>query len=136
MGISTGNTCVGVSFRPEGVQLYWKENLTQVVSCGYSEIFKNTYFEKHMWMAFNCFNGSLLHKSKGSSWYDDIRLHGPNHRSWFLFLSQYLSFWTECQPAFENYDEMNTFDESIKFYSGCFWSFRWSQVVLDGFISF
>ena len=29
-------------------QLYWKETPTQVFSCEYCEIFKSTYFEKHL----------------------------------------------------------------------------------------
>ena len=42
----------GVAFwyscRAGGLQLYYKEILTKVLSCGYCEIFKNTYFEEHL----------------------------------------------------------------------------------------
>ena len=38
------NTCVGVS----DLQLFWKETPTQLFSCEYCEIFKNTYFEEHL----------------------------------------------------------------------------------------
>ena len=33
---------------PEGLQLYQKETPTQVFSCEYCEIFKNTYFGEHL----------------------------------------------------------------------------------------
>ena len=34
--------------RPEGLQLYYKQTLTQVLSCEICEVFKNTYFEEHL----------------------------------------------------------------------------------------
>ena len=37
------------SCRTKGLQLYWKETPTQLFSCEYFEIFKNTYFKKHLW---------------------------------------------------------------------------------------
>ena len=37
-----------IGCRPEGVQLYQKETPTEVFSCEHCEIFKNTYFEKHL----------------------------------------------------------------------------------------
>ena len=47
------NTCVRVSFwwscSPSGLQLYYKETPTQVFFSEYCEIFKNIYFEKHLW---------------------------------------------------------------------------------------
>ena len=33
------------------LQLYWKENITQVFSSEYCETFNNSYFEKHLWTA-------------------------------------------------------------------------------------
>ena len=36
------------SCRPSGLQLYQKETPTQVFLCEYCEIFKKTYFEKHL----------------------------------------------------------------------------------------
>ena len=36
------NTCVGV------LKLYYKEGPTQVFSCEYCEIFKNTCFQEHL----------------------------------------------------------------------------------------
>ena len=36
------------SCRAGGLQLYYKEIPTQVLSCEYCEIFKNTYFEEHL----------------------------------------------------------------------------------------
>ena len=50
MQYSQESFCAGVSFgtSPLGLQLYQKENLTQVFSWEYSEIFKNTSFEKHL----------------------------------------------------------------------------------------
>ena len=35
-------------FNTIGLQLYSKENPTQVFSCEHCEIFKNTYFEEHL----------------------------------------------------------------------------------------
>ena len=32
----------------QGLQLYQKQTPTQVLSCEYCEIFKNTYFEEHL----------------------------------------------------------------------------------------
>ena len=47
------NTCVGVSFlqscKPSGLQRYYKETPTQVLSCEIWEILKNIYFEEHLW---------------------------------------------------------------------------------------
>ena len=43
---SQENTCV--SYRPGGMQFYWKETPIQMFSCEYWEIFKNTFFEKHL----------------------------------------------------------------------------------------
>ena len=34
--------------RPEGLQLYYKQTLTQVLSCEICEVYKNTYFEEHL----------------------------------------------------------------------------------------
>ena len=50
MQYSQESFCVGVSFgiSPLGLQLYQRENLIQVFSCEYSEIFKNTSFEKQL----------------------------------------------------------------------------------------
>ena len=49
---SQENTCVGVTFqyscRAGGLELHYKEIPTQELSCGYCEIFKNTYFEEHL----------------------------------------------------------------------------------------
>ena len=49
---SQENTCAAVTFqyscRAGGPQLYYKEIPTQVLSCKYYEIFKNTYFEEHL----------------------------------------------------------------------------------------
>ena len=39
------------SCRAGGLQLYWKEIKTPVLSCEYCKIFKNTYFEEHLRMA-------------------------------------------------------------------------------------
>ena len=36
---------------PEDPQHYQKETPTQLFSCEYCKIFKNTYFEKHLRMA-------------------------------------------------------------------------------------
>ena len=42
---SQENACVGVySYRPEGLQCYWKETPRQMVSYEYCEIFKNNHF--------------------------------------------------------------------------------------------
>ena len=38
----------GVNFWAGGLQLYYKEIPTQVLSCEYCEIFRNTYFEEHL----------------------------------------------------------------------------------------
>ena len=50
MQYSQKSFCAGVSFgiSPLILQLHQKENPTQVFSCEYSEIFKNTSFEKHL----------------------------------------------------------------------------------------
>ena len=53
---SQENTCVGVSFLInclliKGLQLYSKETPAQVFSWEYCQIFKNNYFEEHLWTA-------------------------------------------------------------------------------------
>ena len=49
---SQENTCAVFTFsyscRAGGLQWYYKEIPTQVLSCQYCEIFKNTYFEEHL----------------------------------------------------------------------------------------
>ena len=49
------NTCVGAF----SLQLYEKETPTQVFSCEICEIFKNTYFEEHLWMAASTIKKSI-----------------------------------------------------------------------------
>ena len=52
---SQENSCAEVTFylsyRPGGLQFYYKETPTQVFSCEYCEISKNTYFEGHLRLA-------------------------------------------------------------------------------------
>ena len=120
--ISTWNTCVGVSFkkscRSEGLQLYYTETSTQVLSREYCEIFK-TYFEKHR-LLFDCFNGSLSNgpKVSRSRMYDVVKLHGVI----FLFLRQHLSPWTESRPGFENLRRIPLIGQ-LSFYISYFWLF-------------
>ena len=66
-------------------------------------------------LLFDCFNGSLLHGPKGSKsrLYGSVRLHGPSHRSSFLFLRQHL-FLLNRAPTSVRKPKTNTFDESIK----------------------
>ena len=45
-GSDATSTSPSESGRPSGLQVYYKENTTQVFSCEYCEIFKNTYFEE------------------------------------------------------------------------------------------
>ena len=80
-------------------------------------------------LLFDFFNGSLLHRPKGSRFrlYDGVRLQGPTHRSSFLFLNWYEP---SPSPTCVRKFKTNTFDESIKF---LYWLFL---VVLDGFSSF
>ena len=43
------DTCIGLSFQKiAGSVTYSKQTPTQVFSCEYFEIFKNTYFEEHL----------------------------------------------------------------------------------------
>ena len=74
-------------------------------------------------LLFDFFNGSLLHRPKGSRFrlYDGVRRQGPTHRSIFLFLS-----WYEPSPSpltCVQKLKTNTFDESIKFLYWLLWSF-------------
>ena len=84
-------------------------------------------------LLFDFFNGSLLHRPKGSRFrlYDSVRLQGPTHRSSFLFLSWYEPS-PSSRPAFENLRRIPLMNQ-LSFYIGCFWSF---QMVLGRFISF
>ena len=126
--IFTKNTCVGASFlkccRSEGLQLYWKESPTQVLSCEYYRSF-NTTFSKNIceWLLFDFFNVSLLHGPKGSRsrLYDGVRLQGLRHRSSFLFLSWHQPS-PSPQPAFENLRRIPLMSQ-LSFYIGYFWSF-------------
>ena len=99
-GISTGNTCIGIS--PLGLQLYQKENPTQVFFCEYYKFSKTSYIWE--WPLFGYFNGSLLQGPNGSRsrLYDSVRLQGPSYRSSFLFLNWHHSSWTDNRPKFEN----------------------------------
>ena len=47
---SQENTCVRVSFLIK-VQAFKEETLTQVFSCEFCEISKNTFFIEHLWAA-------------------------------------------------------------------------------------
>ena len=74
-------------------------------------------------LLFDFFNGSLLHRTKGSRsrLYDGVRLQGLSHRSSVLFLG-----WHEQSPytgpAFENLRRMHLMSQ-LSFYIGYFWSF-------------
>ena len=74
-------------------------------------------------LLFDFFNGSLLHRPKGSRFrlYDGVRLQGPTHRSSFLFLSWYEPSPTR-RPAFENLRRISLMNQ-LSFYIGYFWSF-------------
>ena len=55
--ISQESTFVGVFFWPEGLEPYWKEAPTQLLSCGVCEDFKNTVFAEHLrWLLLNIVN--------------------------------------------------------------------------------
>ena len=43
-------------------KIYWKDNPPQVFSCKYYKIFKNTYFEEHLWMAASALIITYNHK--------------------------------------------------------------------------
>ena len=69
---SQENTCIGVSFlinlHASGLQLYQKkETPTQVFSCEFSKIFKNTFFSEHLRKT-----ASEFHKWKESFWKRNI----------------------------------------------------------------
>ena len=65
---SQENTCVGVSIlinlHASGLQLYQKkETTTQVFSCEFSEIFKNTFFSEHIQTLLNFTNENKASKN-------------------------------------------------------------------------
>ena len=74
-------------------------------------------------LLFDFFNGSLLHRPKGSRsrLCDGARLQGLTHRSSFFFLC-----WREPspspRPAFENLRRIPLINQ-LSFYIGYFWSF-------------
>ena len=108
-------------------------------SCDYCKIFLIQLISKNICkkLLINFFNGSLLNGPKGS-WprlYDGVRIQGPSHRSSFLFLSRYLSFWRESKHAFKNLRRIPLICQ-LSFYIVFLGCFRWFQVVLDGFRSF
>ena len=68
-----------------GLQLYYKETPTQVFSCEYFEIFKNTYFGKHLrTAAFNSFREKLPSKMFNSFMTDRANLQRKSV-DWFLY---------------------------------------------------
>ena len=69
------------------------------------------------------FNGSLLHRPKGSRprLCDGVRFQGLTHRSSFLFLSRYEPS-SSLRPAFENLKRIPLMNQ-LSFYIGCFWSY-------------
>ena len=105
--ISTGNTCVRVLFK--------KQTPKQVFSCEYCQIFLTLLISEIICerLLFDFYNGSLLHRTKGSRsrLYDGLRLQGLTHRSSFLFLSL-------CEPSPFRIPLMN----QLSFYIGYFWS--------------
>ena len=74
-------------------------------------------------LLFYFFNGSLLHRPKGSRFrlYGGVRLQGLTHRSNFLFLSWYEPS-PSPRPAFENLRRIPLMNQ-LSFYIGYFWSF-------------
>ena len=74
-------------------------------------------------LLFDFFNGSLLHRPKGSRFrlYGCVRLQGLTHRSNFLFLSWYEPS-PSPRPAFENLRRIPLMNQ-LSFYIGYFWSF-------------
>ena len=74
-------------------------------------------------LLFDFFNGSLLHRPKGSRCrlYDGVRLQGPTHGSRFLFLSWYEPT-PSSRPAFKNLRRIPLMNQ-LSFYIGYFWSY-------------
>ena len=74
-------------------------------------------------LLFDFFNGSLLHRPKGSRCrlYDCVRLQGPTYGSRFLFLSWYEPSLSP-RPAFENLRRIPLMNQ-LNFYIGYFWSY-------------
>ena len=102
-------------------------------SCEYCEMFNATYFEKYQrTAAFDCFSGSLLHRSKGSrsKLYDGFTIQGPSHRPSFLFLSRHISLLTESRPVLENLGRIRLMSQ-LSFYIGYLF-----LIILDGCRSF
>ena len=137
------NTCVGVSFNKVvslQIRNFFKKRFQhKVFPVDISKLFRLAISKKICeQLLLHCFNGSMLHRPKGSRFIlrGSIRLQGLSHRfSFFVFkLASLVLNWTlSCvlKPT------TNTFDEWIKFLDWLFFGcFRWFQVVLDGFRSF
>ena len=71
---------------------------------------------KNIWerLVFDCFNGSLLHRPKGSRsrLYDSVRLQGPSHSSRF-FVFKTASLVLKRVPTCVRKPKTNTFDRNL-----------------------
>ena len=56
----------------EDLQLYSKETATQVFSCEYCAILKNTYFEEHLWTAAFNFGNLTVFRKNVLYWVEEI----------------------------------------------------------------
>ena len=74
-------------------------------------------------LLFHFFNGSLLHRPKGSRsrLCDDVRLQGLTQRSSFLFLSRYEPS-PSPRPGFKNLRRISLMNQ-LSLYVGYFWSY-------------
>ena len=99
------------AFRPTTL-LKWTP--TQTFSCEYCEIFKNTYFEKHLWTAASVSKRFSWVTSEAESFYADLFASGL----WlFLFYWELMLLWV-MRVRFENLN--HNLKWSVKIPSKCY----------------
>ena len=59
-----------IKLQGESLQHYWKKTPAQVFSCEFCEIFRNIYFEEHLWMA----SFVLTKRRRKLNWISDTEL--------------------------------------------------------------
>ena len=79
-----------MKLQASGLQLYLKKTLTQVFSCEFCQISKNTFFTEHLWMTASAIS---LHNKRYSNFVNSPWIHGELHS----YCNHNIILWSICK---------------------------------------
>ena len=80
--LKLGSKLKYLNIKPEACNFNKKETLAQVFSCGFCEIFKNTFFTEDLWTTVHTFKWA--HNFKHFSVHTFTKEKKQTHQNWFL----------------------------------------------------